>query len=241
MKKLICLTALACLVSAGAAMGDSLSVTSTAAMGGVADQTCTGDAMPGPCGLQVFHDNSSVAFVEDQSPQNETVYRASFLFNPNNISPGTKLRQNIFRAIGPNPNPGVGSCDMANLKNVGRVFLMIYRPTGTNYAVFLQGLGNQCGERATLRVELEPATPKRICIEMEHGNALSGRLAIAQVDIANPCPTSGGAGWEERALSNGLTNIDRVRLGTPGTNNFGAGESGDMYFDEFESFRTLAP
>jgi hypothetical protein len=234
------MAALACLVS-GVALADSLSVTSTAAMGGVADQTCTGDGMPGPCGLEVFHDNSSVAFVEDQSPQNETVYRASFLFNPNNISPGAKLRQNIFRAIGPNPNPGVGSCDLAGLKNVGRVFLLLYRPDGSRYAAFLQGIGNQCGERATLRVELEPDTPKRICVEMEFGNALSGRLAIAAVDIGDPCPTSGSGAWQERDLSNGLTNVDRVRLGTPGTNNFGAGESGDMYFDEFESFRTLAP
>ena len=82
---------------------------------------------------------------------------------------------------------------------------------------------------------------QRICWEVEMGNSGTGRVALAVVDPASTCPTSGGAGWYEAAISNGNTNIETVRLGVPATNNFNANEGGTFVFDSFESYRTITP
>ena len=242
MKKLVLLlTLMAAVTFAGAAFGNSLSVTSAAAMGGVAQNNCSGDGLPGPCGLQVFHDNTSLSYVEDRTPAAETIYRATFLFNPNNISPGSNLRQRIFRAIGPNPRPGLGACSpTASLNPAFELWLFLPGGSGQNYVLQMYGLGNQCGPRATGQFLIAPDQPVRVCMEYESGNSNTGRIRLAVVTPADPCPTSGAA-YSEAILNNGFTNVNRVLMGIPTLNNFGAGESGDLYFDEFESFRTLAP
>lgn len=228
------------LAFAGGAMGNSLSVTSAAAMGGTAQGTCIGDGMPGPCGLEVFHDNTSLSYVEDQSPSSETIYRATFLFNPNSISPGANLRQRLFRAIGPNPFPGNGNCSpVAKFSSVLEVWLFLVGGAGQKYALQVYGEGNLCGYRSTAQFEIAPDQPVRVCMEWSAGNSGTGTVALAVVDAALPCPAS--SSYSRTALSNGLTTIDTIRLGIPTLNNFNAGESGSLYFDEFESFRTLAP
>lgn len=228
------------LIFAAGAMGNSLSVTSAAAMGGAAQNTCSGDGMPGPCGLEVFHDNTSLSYVEDQSPSSETIYRATFLFNPNSISPGKNLRQRLFRAIGPNPFPGNGNCSpTAKFSSILEVWLFLVGGAGQKYALQVYGEGNLCGYRATGMFEIAADQPVRVCMEWSTGNGGTGTVALAVVDSVDPCPPS--ASYSRSFLSNGLTSIDTVRLGIPTLNNFGAGESGSLYFDEFESFRTLAP
>ncbi|MGB5390981.1 MAG: hypothetical protein WBP10_12450, partial [Thermoanaerobaculia bacterium] len=71
--RIIAITAVMVLVIAGAGLADTLEVIGAA-------------AMEGSFGLRVNHDNTSTAYVQDNSPNEESIYRYEFLFNPNNIS-----------------------------------------------------------------------------------------------------------------------------------------------------------
>lgn len=239
-KKVLVLTAAMLVLGTGAVLADSLSVTSTAALGGAAQNPCSGDGQPGPCGLEVFHDNTSKAFVQDDTPNRESVYRGSFLFDPNSIGPpGAKFRQNIFSAMSPNPDRNNFSCPGTILVSSLRVYLL-----WKNGVYSLQGRvrGNRCGERATLPRVINIADgPLKVCFELETGNSLNGRVALAAVGPNDACPPSGSSAWAERDVSNGKLSVTQARMGAVAQNNFGAGEVGNLYFDEFESFRTLAP
>ena len=236
-KSWIIFAALAMLFMAAGASADSLQVNNTAAMGG------TGTACGGSnCGLEVLHDNTSAAYVQDNTPTDESVYRGSFLFNPNNISPETgNFRQVLFSGVGTNPNPGNFSCPAGANINVFRIWGYFTGGSGQIYNVQMWGAGNQCGNRGTSRISISKDQPVRICWEWTTGSANTGTIALATTAIADPCPTSGDGAWVTNTLSNQNTDLDLVRLGTPATNNFGVGENGSMYYDEFESFRTLSP
>lgn len=229
---------------AGAAMGDSLSVTSTAAMGGVADQNCTGDAQPGPCGLDVAHDNSSTAFVQDDSPQDESIYRYSFLFNPNNISPENgNWRHTIFWAQSLNTRPGNGTCPVSAGARIPatRVFLTL-RNGGTRYGVRAVAFANVCGKLGTINLDIPQGAPSKICGFWEQGTVgVPGSHGIAVVGSGDPCPTHGDAAYATNNIINNELSVFRVQMGSLATNTFGRGENGSWYLDEFESFRTLAP
>lgn len=244
MKKTIFIALAALLTWGTAATADSLDVTSAAAMGGVADQMCQGDMQPGPCGLEVDHDNTSAAFLTDNTPDGESIYRAEFLFDPNDISPRNgNWRQVIFMAISPNPNPGVNFCAGfgANL-SAFRVFLFVANG-GNQYAIQMYARGNSCGEVGVLpRTVIADDEPVKVCVEYEAAGGGAGRVALAVVDDQAACPTSGDPEWTERTgFSNDGTEINLVQIGTPTTNNFARGEDGPLYFDEFASFRTIAP
>lgn len=219
------------LVLAAGAWADSLAVNGSA-------------AMEGSFGLDVTHDNSSRAYVQDNTPAGETIYRASFLFDPNMISPENgNWRQTIFLTLGPNPNPGVGACpaDPALFQSGLRVFLFLTGGNGQNYSVQTWGRGNQCGEASTTRASINPNGITRICVEFETGPTLTGAIRQAVVNGTGPCPAGGDPAWREQAMSNNRNSIDLVRLGTPQQNNFGRGENGHLYYDDFQSFRTLSP
>ena len=237
MKRVI-LIAVVLMFGAGLANADTLAVNNTAALGGTGT-ACGG----GNCGLEVSHDNTSVAYVEDLTPDGETVYRMTFLFNPASTTTSSNVRQTIFRGIGPNPNPGVGNCH-PTLQTASSFRLFYYRTggSGQNASILAFVNGNQCGERSIpARIPLTVDDPVRICAEMTTGNSLSGTLAVAIVDDQASCPSTGDPAYGVAIVSNGLLSVDRIRMGTPQTNNFGAGETMTLYFDEFESFRTLAP
>ncbi len=227
MKKMfLCL--IAGLLVSGVAFADSLDVNATAAMNSSS------------FGLEVLHDNTSIAFVEDTTPDNESIYRCEFLFNPNNISPGTgNLRQTIALGLTDNPNPGLGDCPVNPAAIIAsfRIFAYFTGGQGLNYNVQAFTRGNQCGETFVTRIPIAQDAASKICFEMETGSGGSGRMALAVVGETESCA---GASYNEANLSNNLVDVDRIRMGTPQTNNFGVGENGSMYFDEFASFRTLA-
>jgi hypothetical protein len=216
------------LAFAGTAMGNSLSVTAAA-------------AIEGNFGLAVFHDNTSLAFVEDRNPTAEAVFRASFLFNTNDLAPGFNLRQRIARFEGPNPRPGVGNCTNGTRFPTLDLWLFLVGGSGQNYALQLYGAGNQCGFVGTNQFQITPGESVRICLEYESGNGGTGRIALAVVDAASACPSTGISPFSERDLNNGFTNIETARIGTVTLNGFGAGQDSTLYFDSYESFRNLFP
>jgi len=218
---------------AGLASADSLTVTPAAAMGGT------------NYGLEVYHDNTDRAYVQDDTPDSETTYRATFLINVGTVSGATtNFRQSLFRALGPNPNPGVGACpvDPAAQQSFIQLWLFqVYGGTQSSLQVF--GRGNQCGEQAASasRIPINNDQDYRVCLEWNTGASLSGWVALAVVDPASACPASGDPAYKTTMMTNSNTRVDFVRMGTPATNAFGAGETGTMFFDEFASFRTIAP
>lgn len=223
------------LLSAPAAMlADSLSVTPGAAMNGTS------------YGLEVAHDNTSPSFVQDNSPSGETVYRAEFLFNPNDMASAASInfRQPIFQALSPVPRPGIGACPAGGFIAIIRIFLQLANNANQyNIQVFLRG--DSCGQLGiTPRTTIASDQPAKVCLEWEQAPAGTGdaRGAVAVVGPADACPSSGDPAWTVRTgFNNHLTSVEIVRLGTVSTNAFGAGEDGTMFFDEFASFRTLAP
>lgn len=233
--KILVLTAILLAVS-GVAFADTLAVNNAAAMGG-SGTACGGSN----CGLEVDHDNSSVSYVEDLTPDAEGVYRFNYLFNPASTTTTANVRQTVFNAITANPNPNVGDCPGAAFVSAYRIFYYRTGGSGQNGSILAFINGNQCGQRSIgTRISVNDDEAVRICGEMETANGNNGMGRIAIVDAASSCPASGDPAYQERAISNGLIAVDRVRMGTPQTNGFGAGETMTLYFDEFESFRTLA-
>lgn len=221
------------MLGAGMAMADTLAVNNAAAMGG-SGTACGGSN----CGLEVTHDNSSRAYVEDTTPAEEETYRANFLFNPQSTTTSSNFRQTIMTVT--TLNPGHANCAATTFTSMARLFYYRTGGAGQNASILMTGNGNQCGERPIDgRISINDDEEVRICIEIETGNSLSGKARIAVVDAASSCPAS-GAYPNERDLTNGNLAVNRIRMGTPQTNNFGAGETATLYFDEFESFRTIA-
>jgi hypothetical protein len=226
MKKIALFTLLALALSS-AAFADTLSVTN-------------GAAMDGTFGLNVAHDNTSVAYVQDDTSNAETILRGSFQYNPNNISPGNgNWRQTIFSVHGPKP-PTPGCAAFGANVAVLRVFLFVTNG-GLDYNVQIYGRGNQCGEAPTGRILIPANAGVLVCFEYQTGAALSGFLRLATAPVNGTCPGSGSPSWSQVNMSNNLTSADFVRLGTPQTNSFGRGENGNMFYDKFQLFRTLNP
>jgi|GEM_PF-2633170 len=232
MKKVAVLCVGLVLGFAGLASADSLTVTAAAALGGT------------NYGLEVYHDNTDRAYVQDDTPDSETVYRATFLFNLASVTGlSTNMRQVLFQTYGPNPNPGVGVCPADPAAQIGSLRLWLFQTGGNGSVSNLQlwGRGNQCGERSTTRIPINPGQDYRVCMEWTTGATNTGMLALAVVDPASACPSTGDPAWRTSTMTNNLTYTDFVRMGTPATNAFGAGEIMTFYFDEFASFRTLNP
>lgn len=226
------------LALAGLASADTLTVNNAAAMGG------TGTACSGSnCGLQVTHDNTSAAYVQDNTPDNEAIYRFEFMFDPNGVpdTTGSGFRQEIFRGTGTNPRPGQGLCHPSNaFADALKVFLFRNGSNG-NVSVSAWVYGNQCGARGLNNVSISSSGPVKICGEWEAGSSDTGRFAVATVATNASCPPSGDGAYVFRTTTNHDTAIVQVRMGTIAPNANGAGENGNLYFDEFASFRTLAP
>lgn len=257
MKNLSTPFAIACvgvLALAGTAMGDGLRVTHAAAMGGGAAQNdcavalnpdgtdaTAADNEAGPCGLEIIHGGTNTgASVVDNSPNAEQVYRFSFLMNPNDMVGGDQFTPVIFRAKGDNPNPGGGRCPTNALAQVDSIAIRA-KFLQSGYAVALRINDNFCGGRGTPDVSISPNTASKICGEVIHAKAGQGLIAIAIVAPGNPCPTSGDPAYTTAANSNSsLMNVNRISMGIHDTHP-ASKHVNPIYFDEFESFRTLAP
>lgn len=233
------LTVMSLFVAAPSA-ADSWAVTAAAAMGG-GGTMCGG----GPCGLEISHNNMTTpAYVEDRSPNDETVYRAEFLFDAKTVSTTANYRQPLFNAIARNPDPTgtTGVCPTAQFVTAFRLFHQAYGGLGQISSLILWGTGNLCGERATTGIIINRNQEYRVCVEWTLGvTSGGGTIALAAVDSSSSCPSSGDSAYHIRALNNSHIKVDRVQLGTPQLNFFGVGETSTLYFDEFASYNSVFP
>lgn len=234
MKRNVLMVIVGLALISGPAMADSLTVNATAAMNGT------------NYGLEVAHDNSSPAYVQDDTPAAEAVYRFSFIYNPTDIgSTGSNgWIMSIFGAMGTNPRPASATaCPQAAHIPVfpARVMAFFAGPGQTIPGVRLTAMTNFCGTLGTPVIYWTENVPKRICGFVQAGAPLYAGIAV--VDPGAACPADGDPAYAlaPQSANNDEHAIEFARMGNLAVNPYGAGESGSVYFDEFESFRTLAP
>ena len=221
-------------LAATPAMADNLTVNATAAMGGT------------NFGLEVFHDNSSPAYVQDDTPSGETIYRFEFLYNPMALGSTGSVpwAMTIFGAMGTNPRPASAtSCPQAAHIPVfpARIFARYGGPGNTIPGVRMTVMTNFCGVLGSPVIYWAENVPKKICGFLQTGTPLYAGVAV--VDPGAACPADGDPAYSlvPAAGNNNEHAVEFARLGNLAVNPYGAGESGSFYVDEFASFRTLAP
>lgn len=218
----------ALLVSPAAFAANTLDVGAAAAMDG------------SNYGMIVTHDGSTNAvYVEDRSPVDETVYRFSFFINRSggifmdNCGGTCVTSHTIFLAR--DDIDGSMGAD----KTIVRVILRrlkVGNADGPRYTVNVGTLRNDGTMRYVGGVVLaETAKRKNIMIEWQAGAGDGFTKVYARNNT--------GQAWSLKAERTGLTNdnwvIDYARWGA--TSAIDATTVGAIWFDVFESYRTLAP
>lgn len=231
MKKLsLALLAAAVAFAPMAASADSLAVTGAA-------------AQDGAFGLEVTHDNSSAAYVQDNTPNEMDVFRAEWMFNQAAWnSNGSSVRQAIFRLISQNPNPNNFTCSGSGFVTLVDVFVYnIFNGTLPFSTTF--GAGRGCafaGVGNLIRIDDSGADVNndgwvRMCLELTIGATGSYRFGVT--DDTGTCAA---ATYESIVRDNAGMSVEQARLGAPQTNGFGANETATFYFDQYSSFRSTA-
>lgn len=176
--------------------------------------------MVGNLGMQVAVNGTTLRYVIDNSPNNETTYRARFYFNPNGTSTGTNnaIPQDIF----------VG-------RNTGgtTIFRVQYQRIGTNpnftYQVRVGTLvGGGTGNGSYTYTNWQTISNAAHSIEIAWQSAASSTLSL-YVDSTTASQTLTGLNTNFTAYR-----IRSVRLGAVGG---GTGMTGTEYFDAFASTR----
>lgn len=187
-------------------------------------------ALEGSFGLAVTMDGSTnKVFVRDSSPNDEHVYRATFLIDMNSLAmtDGDWHFIATFRAEpgGPDNNPSA--------RNLMRI-LVRYRQGQTNpYKIRFVARNDNKTWNQPGGHSLPPSGVSTITVEWQ---AASG-----------PGANDGFARFYRngvlRAEATGLDNDEWAGIGsaTLGIDQVDAGTVGTMYYDSFQSFRTLSP
>lgn len=186
--------------------------------------TVTGAAaMEGSFGLEVTHTTTGPydkAYVTSLEPTDETVMRVRFLFNYTNATFADKTGHTIIMAR----DDTLGTIwrlnfvyNQAQGKYVARLFT--YDDNGT-----LRFVGGAVitGVDTPIGVEWSAASAP---------GANDGRVALYKFDVTT-------AGRTKTNIDNDTQNLDKVLMGT--VSNPASTTSGSLYFDSYESFRTLS-
>ena len=200
-------------------------------------------AQEGSFGLEISLDGSAnSAYVEDDSPADETTYRASFWIH----------RNNLFM-----DNCG-GSCSTRFVMLLGReadpaavtVFRIIYARLAVDgvgnsprYSIKF-GVRNDNGDFVYMGgvILTSGVARKHVTIEWKAGDAMTNN-GIARLYTSNDGGTP-NLQFERTNLLNSTMNVDLIRIGaTSGLNDQPSdpNTTGSWYFDSFESYRTLLP
>jgi hypothetical protein len=164
------------------------------------------------------------AFVEDQTPADETTYRATFWFDPNDLSMGNTDKFVIF---------------LARTSSFNNVLRLQFNYLNGNYRVRLQVKKNN-NEWADCRLNGDTGLrfmtignePTQITVETVYGNNTVSYAGVTANGVTHYKDSYWSTNWA----------VDRVRMGGPRMLQAQGGPfTGQVFFDEFESYRTLAP
>lgn len=211
MKKFVIAGVVALLLSPIVVNAASLDVNATAAMAGT------------NFGLATTFTNDTVkAYVKDETPDGETIYRVQYWFDPATVNMADRTFYTMFRATRSAP--------------LNAAFMVLHKYVGGTHRIWLRGLNNPGSVRFSTRIDLMPGSPSLIQVEWTQGDTpgvLSGNATMTIL--------SGYASGQVVSidLNNSDYVVDDCLMGAVG--NIPATTSGTIYFDEFASYRTLAP
>lgn len=191
-------------------------------------------ALEGSYGLAVTVDNSGTnAYVETNTPNAESVYRATFLLDINNMFNQTTAdtNGNNFLTLAQATGDNNGTPPPAYVTTF-RLYLM--NRTVAPYCRARLGVYSNINQRLLVApVGVDCSGQVRLTIEWQAGASGTG---FARLTSVSPVI---GQRVEERSVSNQTLNVQNFRMGhavgTPPVT-----VSGTMYLDSFESYRTLA-
>ena len=186
-------------------------------------------------GLEVIFDGSgSIAKVVDNTPVDETTYRAEFWFHPNSCPMGgTGATGHYFSLMRATDQQTFRSSFQLLLTNKFNLYRLSGR-AGTNSAgVF----------KITSRINLDPTAWHKIRVELTNSPTAGvpgGDLVITMVEGPQAGQSVSSSAFHGVGINNSLITADDLHMGAVG-NVDATITGGSMYFDEFESYRTLAP
>lgn len=206
-----------------------LEVNSAAAMEGVCGLEAIAAGGAGVCDT-VGGDLQS-GFVQDTSPSAELTYRASFMFNPNamNFSGAGCGNNQLTRHI-------IFSATASSVNGNKTIRLWILRRSGRYFLRANARVTAGSQEEATPNVDIgaHGVEASAHLIELEWQAASGSGLSDGFIRIR----ADGGA-WSQANIRNFTQALETARMGlVVGLNGT---TSGSHYFDDFQSFRTLAP
>ncbi len=219
MKKVLFVMCLAGLLAGTNVMAASLTVNA-------------GAKLEGNFGLEVIMDGvADSAFVRDNTPDNETIYRATWLLDWNDLdfasTSGPGSTHAMFKGWDNDMPAGVQRQHLVvglryTLTGERRLWCKaVHAGTGAGYYTEWGLPAGAAGYPAQILVEFDQASD---VVSLCRQNAFAGSTMVC-VDIT-------GADL-------GTHNIDSAQLGAAGGSD--AGTTGSYFIDSFESYRTLAP
>jgi hypothetical protein len=199
-----------------------------------------GAAKTGDYGLEIEIDCSGgcsgeKAFVQDDSPDAEGIYRASFWFNPNDFNLPDGEQHTIFEAKSFNNKDGTN-------ESVA-VFRLIVRKLNNGSSFRLRGIAfydNNTSRRATRHFAIQRTEWNKIQVEWKASTVGGDEVQDSYFKIAVLEGAQAGKSEEIVGIvKNKRHKIEKVQLGV--VNGVDTGSVGSHYYDDFESYRTLAP
>jgi len=173
-------------------------------------------AMTGSFGLDALVNDTSGLYVQDDTPADESYYRASFQFDPNGFDPGEG--QNHFRTrifIGFEDGPR-------------RLFAVVLRRIGGQHAIMGRARLDDNSQANTGFVNI---TDDVHTVEVYWKRSSGPDANDGTFDISIDGVPSSLTG-----LDNSISSVDFVRLGALSVK---TGAAGNLYWDAFGSFRDL--
>ena len=176
-------------------------------------------ALVGAFGLQATVNDTAGLFVQDNTPADDSYYRARFRFDPNTFDPGEAqghFRTRIFIGLEDGPR---------------RLFAVVLRRVGGQYA--LRG-------RARLDNNQQADTPFLPISDAAHDVELRWKRSSGP-DANNgtfELSIDGGPFSVLTGLDNSVSSLDFVRMGALSVK---TGAAGTLYWDGFASFRRADP
>lgn len=190
--------------------------------------------------LQYLGADPSLAFVSDNTPDNETIYRAKVTLNLNGADTNSFRAGSgffyFFQAFGDGYFAGVGGC--AGAATARPAIRLGIQKAGTNYGIRAFTFDNQCNRRGTLPACLIGNTSADVDVQVQWQQRQGGATDNFSLQTFEggvmTCDVS------ETVQNTAISITDSILLTLPDAASPVTVDT-TIFVDEFESFRTLAP
>ena len=172
------------------------------------------------------------AYVEDQHPAGETVYRTSFWFNPNAIAMARKTGHVIFQAVGAHPSGGSALVPVVEVE-------LRWPAKGNRYQIRALSYSDdqtRGGKYVTTAIAIDARAWNLLQLEWRSATDNSALDGFTRLSVIEG-PQAGKRVELDAKVPDQRHAIDRIRVGA--VTSVDAATSGSCLFDTFESYRSL--